>query len=145
MSDPVKLPPPNTSRPFVTRILSDALVPGEGKDAQGQPLPRDFPLIWATGEIHPLVPGGRIVRMYRDPDGAVEIYSVFDRDSKGMRNYIPPEKIRLVEEVMSIDLLEDEIAIAEESDDDTDPEEEHEPPEQSAETSPNGQQVAGQA
>gem|GEM_PF-2699262 len=132
---------------MVTRVLSDALVPEDGIDANGKPIPPGFPLIWASGQSHPLVPGARIVRIYRDPDGGVELYSVFDRNTKGMRNYIPPEKIRLVEEVMSIDLLEEEIAIAEESDDEdgdrTEPEGDH--PEQEEEESPVNAQVNGQA
>lgn len=76
------------------------------------------PITWTVGQRHPLVPDMMIVRMFVDR-GGVEVYS---HDGKnGMRNLIPMSFVRLIEEVMPLDLFAEELSAAEaESDDDGD-------------------------
>jgi len=109
----VELPAPGY--PMVTRMISDPLFPPEQSGA------REDPVTWAVSQPHPLVPEMKVVRMFIEPGGGVAVYSVSSDGTKGMRNLIG--RVRLVEEVMSLDIFIDELdrAEAEAEGDDDDP------------------------
>lgn len=114
----VSLPEPNF--PMVTRMVSHSLFPSE---TTGQ----ETPVTWAISLGHPLVPKMRVVRMFILEDGDVEIYSLSDDGSNGMRNRVPKNRIRLVEEGMPLEVFVEELAAAEAesggNDDDDEPDE----------------------
>jgi len=107
---------PNPGFPMVTRMISNSLLPEEGQ--------REEPITWVLSQPHPLVPNMKVVRMFVDR-GGVEVYSVPDDGKNGMRNLIPMSWVRLVEEVMPLDVFVEELAAAESDggDDDDDDDE----------------------
>jgi hypothetical protein len=81
------------------------------------PLPNDGEIInaigqkvirWVIKKAHPLSPGSVVVRMYRKPDG-VMIYSVTADGKNGVVNFLPREQVLMTEEVMSPQVLLDEL------------------------------------
>lgn len=111
----IQLPPPGY--PMVTRMISDPLFP---PSAGGS----DAPITWVVAQAHPLVTSMKIVRMFIEPNG-VAVYSVSDDGMSGMRNLVPMDCTRLVEEAMPLDVFADELQDAEDaagpvSDDDDD-------------------------
>lgn len=100
----LELPPPGY--PMVTRVITEALFPSEGRAE----------VTWVVSKPHPLVPTMNIVRMFVEPEG-VAIYSVSADGKTGMRNFVKTELTRLVEEAMPIAILVEELADAESGDD----------------------------
>jgi hypothetical protein len=100
---------------MLTRMISNALFPESGRGALDSE-----PITWMVSQPHPLVPDMRVVRMFVDR-GGVEVYSVLSDGSKGMRNLIPMNWVRLIEEVMPLDVFVEELAAAESDEDDDDP------------------------
>jgi len=104
---------------MVMRVVSNPLFP---EDPNGN---NREPIVWVLSEMHPFIPAMKIVRMFYDVDaGGVEIYSTDGK--KGVRHIVPMNVIRLVEEVMSMDVLCNELEIAESDEpdpDEPDPEE----------------------
>lgn len=116
----VQLPSPQF--PMLTRVVSDPIFSQ-----------REEAMTWAIGAAHPLVPETyKVIRMFADR-GGVEIYSVSSDGKNGMRNLIPTDKVRFIEEAMPLDVFGDELYAAEgaaapvgplsvESEDDDEPE-----------------------
>lgn len=103
----IELPPPGF--PMVTRMISNALLPIDGGS--------QAPATWVVSQPHPLVPDMMVVRMFVDR-GGVEVYSHDGRN--GMRNLIPMTWVRLIEEVMPLDVFAEELAAAESDEPDDD-------------------------
>lgn len=103
---------PDAQYPMVTRMISNALFPENGKED---------PVTWTVSHEHPLVPDMKVVRMFATRD-RVEVYSVSSNGRAGMRNIIPMSWVRLVEEAMPLDVFVDELSDAESGDDDDDDE-----------------------
>lgn len=121
------LPPPRANSPILTRMISDALAdtPAEGGK----------PIAWILGEPHPFS-GWRIVRMFIDSEGGgVEVYAVSPNSKHATRSLVPMPRVRLIEEGMSLEVLIEELDVAESDDDDDDPELPE--PEASVDTAPN--------
>jgi hypothetical protein len=114
----VELPAPKF--PMVTRVVSSALFPEDTP----QGTRKEDPVTWVISHAHPLVPNVKVVRMFSDQWG-VEIYSISDDGRNGMRNFVPRERVRLVEEAMPLDVFIEELAAAEADEDEPD---EPEPP-----------------
>lgn len=115
---PIQLPAPGY--PMVTRMISDPLFP-PASDAQDK---SEQPVTWVVSHPHPLVPTMKVVRMFIEGTG-VAVYSVSDDGATGMRNLVPLDRTRLVEEAMPLNVFVEELADAEEgggppSDDDDD-------------------------
>jgi len=126
----IELPKPNF--PMVTRMISDPLFPEskpqtvgcphcKGNISVSAPSDKQEPITWIVGQAHPLVPDMKLVRMFVD-SGGVEVYSVSSDGKAGMRNLVPMDSIRLVEEAMPLDVFVEEITAAEEDDEPDDPE-----------------------
>jgi hypothetical protein len=134
----VDLPPPGY--PMVTRMISDPPFPSESNDEEDDPEPE--PITWVLSHAHPFVPQMKVVRMFIAPAG-VAVYSVSEDGRNGMRNLIPMDRTRLIEEAMPLDVFIDELAHAEglvpdDPDDDDAPEEvdEESDPEESPAAAP---------
>jgi hypothetical protein len=104
----VALPAPQF--PMMTRMISNSLLPDGG---------REEPTTWVVSQPHPLVPDMKVVRMFVDR-GGVEVYAVSSDGKNGMRNLIPMSWVRLVEEVMPLEVFVEELAAAESEPDDDD-------------------------
>jgi len=91
-------------------MISDPLFP---PDANAQDK-SEQPVTWVVSHVHPLVPSMKIVRMFIDGTG-IAIYSVSDDGITGMRNLVPMDRTRLVEEAMPMEVFVEEIADAEEA------------------------------
>lgn len=118
MTTSMNLPPPNY--PTITRVVSHWRDPKTAEE----------PIMWIVGQPHPLIGEGMtVVRMFVDDRGA-EIYSCSKDGKSGMRNQIPGEFIRIVEEYMPPDVFVSELEAAEAGppgdDDDDDDERPHE-------------------
>jgi hypothetical protein len=108
---------------MVTRMISDPLFPAppEAPDKTEQPV------TWVLSHPHPLVPSMKVVRMFVE-NGGIAVYSAADDGSTGMRNLIPLDRTRLVEEAMPLEVFIDELGQAEsdanfaDDDDDDSPE-----------------------
>jgi hypothetical protein len=93
--------PPSSPAPVLNRVVSDAIFGGEEA------------IIWAINAPHPLVPESyKVIRMFIDL-GGVEIYSMSLDGKNGMRNIIPTNKIRFIEEVMPLNVFGEELYAAE--------------------------------
>jgi len=126
----IELPQPQF--PMLTRFISNALFPENRRGVLDSE-----PVTWTLSQAHPLVPDMKIIRMFVDR-GGVEVYSVSADGSKGMRNLVPMNWVRLIEEAMPLDVFVDELA-ASESDEDDDPEDLVDPePDPEAPTPVNG-------
>ena len=112
------LPPP-----LLQRVISNPFFPEDGV----------APIVFRIDAVHPLMPTARIVRMFII-DGGVEIYAMKQERPGafiGVRNTIPMHWVRLVEEIMHPDVLNDEIELADaraDEDDDGEEGEEDDPP-----------------
>jgi hypothetical protein len=93
---------------MVTRMISDPLFPQapEAVDKTEQPV------TWVVSHPHPLVPSMKVVRMFIE-NGGIAVYSVADDGSTGMRNLVPMDRTRLVEEAMPLNVFVEELADAE--------------------------------
>jgi hypothetical protein len=111
---PLSLPAPNY--PLVTRMISSPFL----KDSKG----REEAVTWALSQEHPLVPQVRVERMFLLENLGVEVYSVSLDGKVAMRHFVPMAWIRLVEEVMPLDVFVAELEIAEGARSDDAPEEE---------------------
>ena len=109
----IELPKPGY--PMLTRLLSDPLF-----------LEKAEPVAWVVSGPHPLVGNMRIVRMFVGDSGAIEIYSVSSDGKTGMRNLVPVNRVRLVEEGMPIEVFVDELVAAESPDEEDEPDDEPE-------------------
>lgn len=109
----VELPAPQF--PMLTRVVSSPIFSE-----------RDAAITWGVGAPHPLVPETyKVIRMFVDR-GGVEVYSVSNDGKSGMRNLIPMERVRFIEEAMPLDVFVEELDAAEsagDDDDDDDPDE----------------------
>jgi hypothetical protein len=125
----VKLPDPGF--PMLTRMISDPLFPEMKPQVMGCPhckqsisipVPSDKeePITWIVGKNHPLVPNMNVMRMFVDR-GGVEVYSVASDGKAGMRNLVPMDSVRLIEEAMPLDVFVEEMTAAEDEGDDPDP------------------------
>lgn len=107
---------PDPQPPVVMRVISDPLFPPDtGK--------KNEPVMWALADDHPFVAKMRIVRMFQDSFG-VYVYSVSHDGRNCVRHFIPADRVRLVEEMMPIDVFVDELARSEANEDEEDDEEE---------------------
>lgn len=125
--------------PMLTRMVSDPLFPDTKQQVMACPhckqnlsipLPsadKQEPVTWIVGQPHPLVPDMKVMRMFID-GGGVEVYSVSNDGKAGMRNLVPIGSVRLTEEAMPLDVFAEELAAAEEEDEDPETELPEEPP-----------------
>lgn len=104
----IQLPAPGY--PMVTRMISDPLFPPDATAADKT----EQPITWTVSHPHPLVPSMKLVRMFIESNG-VAVYSVSDDGMTGMRNLIPLDRTRLVEEAMPLPVFVEELADAEEA------------------------------
>lgn len=81
------------------------------------------PVTWAIGQLHPLVPKMKVVRMFVGED-SVEIYSLSEDGAHGVRNSIPLSAVKLVQEAMPLDVFVSELEDAEAGDEEGVPAEE---------------------
>jgi hypothetical protein len=109
----IELPAPQF--PMLTRVVSSPIFSD-----------REQAITWGIGAPHPLVPDTyKVIRMFVDR-GGVEVYSVSADGKNGMRNLIPMERVRFIEEAMPLDVFVEELDAAEsagDDDDDDEPEE----------------------
>jgi hypothetical protein len=70
------------------------------------------PISWSVGEAHPFAPTFMVVAMFINED-FVEIYSVNNAKSAGMREQVPVRRARLIREAMPFDVFSEELADAE--------------------------------
>lgn len=106
---------PEPGYPMLTHMVSNALF----ADMQGKPM--DCPhcaasialladkSVWSVDEEHPLVPEMKIARMFTN-EGGVEVYSVPGDGKACTRSFIPMSWIRLIEEVMPLNIFVEELA-----------------------------------
>jgi hypothetical protein len=87
--------------PILTRVVSNPIF-NDREDA----------ITWAINAPHPLVPAYKLIRMFIDL-GGVEIYSLSLDGRSGMRNIIPTDKIRFIEEAMPVPVFGEELYAAE--------------------------------
>lgn len=129
--------PPDMRFPRLFRVVTMSPISddgvGEVLNAIGQKVIR-----WVVKRAHPLSPNSTVLRMYRQPDG-VAIYSVTTDGKNGVMNFLPREQVLMTEEVMSpqvlLDELQDrELELSKEPVDD--PDEHPEPDTEGTETSP---------
>ena len=133
-SGALALPPPNTNRPMVLRMITDGLLP----PTPPAPAPPGGTIaLWAVNEIHPLMANLRVKRMI-DQGNGIDVYSVSDDGTIFMRHFIPAARIRITEEIMSAQLFVAELEDAE-ADEDDDPEVDPEEPEERPALPANGQ------
>ncbi len=98
----IKLPQPQP--PIVTRVLSDNLAAAAGGD----------PLLWVVGAAHPMDKQSKVVRMFVY-ERVVHVYT--SREGNCVRNVIPLARVRLVEEVMPVEMFVEELQAAEDGED----------------------------
>lgn len=112
----IELPAPQY--PILSRLVTESILENS-----------DEPVVWVLGGAHPFVDRAKIMRMFIDRGrvtsspqgeldgnnaGVVEIYSAPEQDAvEGLRHTIPLNAVRLVEEVMPIDVFVEELAAAE--------------------------------
>jgi len=126
----VQLPEPGF--PMLTRMVSDAFFPETKQQVMGcphckqsisMPAPSDKdkqePVTWLVSKPHPFIPDMKVMRMFIDR-GGVEVYSVSGDGKSGIRNLVPMGSIRLIEEVMPLDVFVEELTAAENDDPDPD-------------------------
>jgi len=113
------LPQPSPDSPMVVLMMSEPV----------DPTARD-PLVWRTGDKHPIAPTGKIIRMFYNEDG-VDIFSTSpDVKEGGMIDYIPMKHVLIITRAASLDVFARELELAEYGeDDDEDDEDEPEDPE----------------
>lgn len=145
MTQTLQLPGPTPGTPVLVRMVSSELIPETEPRKMDVACPNcgaqhriqipiekksDRTIVWQIKEPHPLTKGVRVVRMFITDDG-VEVYSVSDDGSAGVRNLVPMAFVRLTEELMTPNVLINELVEAEEDNvgglDDDDDEEEEEP------------------
>lgn len=146
----IRLPPPEF--PLLTRLISESLLPrevviGTRRGNQGQPVEiteqRESAITWTLHSDHPLIPDMKIVRMFYTEE-TVDIYSVSKDGKNGVRNIIPVNRVRIIEEIMPIELFVEELTAAEadhvggseDDGDDSDSEDGDSDPEESRDTDP---------
>jgi len=104
----IQLPAPGY--PMVTRMISDPLFPPEQSSSDQT----EQPITWVVSQPHPLVPSMKVVRMFVE-DVGIAVYSVSEDGVTGMRNIVPMDRTRLVEEAMPLDVFADELQDAEDA------------------------------
>lgn len=124
----IELPAPQY--PMIVLMFTDNLVP-EGSGRVGQTIS------WAVSKAHPFVPEMNVVRMFVDR-GGVEVYSASNDGKIGIRDLVPMDRVRLIQEAMPLEVFVEELDAAESGDDDEDedPEPEPELPEPNPATGP---------
>lgn len=106
MSNPT--PSPETEElppPMLRRMISNPFFPETGA----------APIVWQIDTEHPLKSNARVIKMFVVDDG-VEVYAMESLPQgmfRGMRNLIPMHWVRLTEEIMHPDVLNEEIEAAE--------------------------------
>lgn len=127
---PRDLPAPEF--PVLRMMFTDNLTPaGNGNGAEAV-------ILWQVGELHPYASNVRVSRMFFSRVGGVAVYSAADNGDGCVRDLIPMNRIRIVQEVMPFEVFAEEIDIAEterwngepepEPEPEPDPELEPEPP-----------------
>lgn len=97
---PTNVTIPAPQPPMLTRVVSEPIFND-----------REENLIWALGGPHPLGPDTyKVIRMFADR-GGVEIY--LSDGKNGVRNIIPRDKVRFIEEAMPLDIFAEELYAAE--------------------------------
>lgn len=79
-------------------------VPDVSKDKKEEP----EPIFWLLSKPHPFVPDMKIVRMFRVRD-VVNVYSVSSDEKVGMRDRVPMQSVRLLEDGMPFDVFVEEM------------------------------------
>lgn len=143
---------PEPGYPMLMLMVSNPLFPPSTNPEHptyGRP---PEPVVWVTTEPHPFVPNARIVRMLVDRDSnCVGIYSVSTENgaAKGMRDLVPLNMVRLMQEAMPFDIFQDVLAEAEAGAEDDaeneDPDPESEPDLEPEPVAPTEQHSSGQA
>lgn len=108
----IQLPP--LKYPTITRLISKSLISE-----------KDDTVVWVLSQQHPLESEAKIIRMYSF-DNNVEIYSVTNDGSSGMRDVIPMGHVKLIQEMMPIDTLSEEMQKSQDSSSEDDDEDEDE-------------------
>lgn len=106
MNTTMKFELPAPGYPMVTRVISNVLRSDKSTVAGAH-------WAWVVKERHPIEPRCKVVRMFVDERGGVEVYSMTDDAQFGVRNIIPAHEIKLIEEGMPIDVFVEELAAAE--------------------------------
>lgn len=116
MTTPVveKLTIPLPGYPMVTRVISFAIVPKDGKE---------IPIMWAVSEANPLGSDMKVIRMFVVDQGDVEIYSMSSDGKNCIRDRIPRHLIRVIHEEMPPEVFVEELEAAEAGPPDDEPEE----------------------
>lgn len=114
ISTPGELPEPGY--PMLTHMVSNALFPDmQSKAMKCKHCDASISLlidksVWTIDGPHPLVSEMTVVRMFIVA-GGVDVYSVSKEDSKVcMRSFVPMGGIRLIEEVMPLDVFLEELS-----------------------------------
>ena len=124
----VELPPANY--PMIVLLVTDDIV-----DIS----PTHQSMKWVLAAPHPFIPNMKVMRMFVDR-GGVEVYSAGDDGKTCMRDLVPMDRVRVVQEAMPLDVFVDELTAAESGDDDDEDEpEEPEEQEETPEAPTNGQ------
>lgn len=117
----IELPPPEP--PILNRMVTQCLLPADDG--------RETPMVWSLGRENPLDPKMKVIRMLLTDDGDVEVYSMPSNGAGDTywRHTIPRHMVRVVQEMMPVDIWIDELIDAETGDDDDpdDPDPELEP------------------
>ena len=111
---------PTANYPLVNRVIADHPFPTEMKQGETPEPHRSSAVVWILGQPHPIVADMKVVRMYVVPGVSIEVYSSSADGKLGVRNVIPWNQVRLVEEVCDVQSFIDEIRDAEEGDDEPD-------------------------
>lgn len=115
---------PEPAYPWITLMISDSVFPRKPDpktmscphckgsiavpDAKSDKKEEPEPIFWLVSKPHPFVPGMKIVRMYKIRD-AVHVYSVSDDEKVGMRDRVPMQSVRLLEDGMPFDVFVEEM------------------------------------
>lgn len=112
---------PESQLPVVTMVITDNLDPADPSSAS-------IPVQWFLGKPHPYDTNVIVVGMF-PVDLGVEIYSVSKDKVTCVRDFIPTDRVRLIQEKMSADVFVDELddSVSDYNDDGGDPEPEPEP------------------
>lgn len=110
---------PEPKPPVVVKFVSRSIFSNEGKE-----------ITWVFGQPHPITKGALITRMFMSEDGSMRVFSVPAPGVQGdcTIDTIPADQVKIVQEIMSMEVFLDELAAAEGYDDDEDEEEEALPP-----------------
>lgn len=128
---------PEPEYPMITLMISDSVFPRKPdpktmacphcKGTIAVPVPETKsdkkeepePIFWLVSKPHPFVPDMKIVRMFKIRD-IVNVYSVSNDEKVGMRDRVPMQSVRLLEDGMPFDVFIEEMEDDEEYDPDDD-------------------------